>query len=340
MWLKLPKPFLLLSFLTLNAGVYSNAFADNKIPVVTSFSILGDLVSEVGGEHVTVTTLVKANGDAHVFNPTPKDAKAVLDAKVLVMNGLSFEGWIPRLLESSNFTGETIIASKGINPLKIGEVHDEHEDEHHDEHKGENKGEHKDEHHDAHEDEQHDQHKDEHGHGEFDPHAWHSISHVKIYVQNIEKGLSKVDPAHSKDYQNNARIYIEKLSKLEVKLHAEINKIPMSQRKVLTAHDAFSYLADDFNIEFIAPQGISTESEASASDIANIIKQIRKSKVNAVFMENIADNRIIEQISRETKSKVGGKLYGDALSGTNEPASTYLKMMEYNLNTIIDGLSK
>lgn len=329
----LSKPLLLVSLLLLNLGGNTHAFADDKVRVVTSFSILADLVSEVGGAHVAVTTLVKANGDAHVYNPTPQDAKAVLKSKLLVINGLSFEGWMPRLLESSNFKGETVIASTGIEAMKTDHDEEGHE-EHHDEDGHE---EHHDE--DGHKEHDKDEH-DEHHHGEFDPHAWHSISNVKVYVENIEKGLSKVDPKNSKAYQANARAYIQKLKMLETNLHAQISKIPVSQRKVLTAHDAFSYLAHDFNIEFIAPQGVSTESEASAADIATIIKQIRKKHVNAVFMENIADNRIVEQISRETNSKIGGKLYGDALSGKNEPASTYLKMMEYNLETIIKGLSR
>jgi zinc/manganese transport system substrate-binding protein len=318
------------SLLLLGFGMSASVIAADKIPVVASFSVLGDLVSEVGGDHITLTTLVKANGDAHVYNPTPKDVQSITHAKLLVMNGLSFEGWMPRLLESAAFKGETVVAANGIDVIE-NEEHEEHEhheaghEEHHDE-----------DHHDDHEAGEH----SEHHHGAFDPHAWHSISNAKVYVQNIEKGLSHIDPKNSNEYKANAANYIKKLDKLADSLHAKIDNIPVSQRKVLTAHDAFSYLARDFNISFIAPQGTSTEAEASAADVASIIKQIRHDKVQAVFMESIADNRMIEQISRETDSKMGGKLFSDALSADDEPASTYIKMMEYNVSTIVEGLSR
>jgi len=369
MSIKLGSFSILLSYFLLN----SNAFAQDKVPVVASFSVLGDLVKQVGGEHVSVTTLVKANGDAHVYNPAPKDAKAVKHAKLLVTNGLAFEGWMPRLLESTKFTGVSVVASSGITPLKNEDDHDaDHEDEHHDEHEAHD-AEHDDEHHDEHEahdadhdddhhdehkghdddhddehhdehkghDDDHDEHEDHHAHhhGEFDPHAWHSINNAKVYVQNIANGLSQVDTAHRATYQQNAAQYIQKLEQLEVELTAKIKRIPLAERNVLTPHDAFGYLARDFKINFIAPQGTGTDTEASAADVAKIIKQIRKQHIKAVFLENITDNRIVEQISRETHSSIGGKLYSDALSNDNEPASTYLKMMCYNLETIVKGLS-
>ena len=339
MSIKLGSFSILLSFFLLN----SSAFAQDKVPVVASFSVLGDLVKQVGGEHVSVTTLVKANGDAHVYNPAPKDAKAVKHAKLLVTNGLAFEGWMPRLLESTKFTGVSVVASSGITPLKNEDEHDaDHEDEHHDEHKGHD-DDHDDDHHDEHKghDDDHDEHEDHHAHhhGEFDPHAWHSINNAKVYVQNIANGLSQVDTKHRATYQQNAAQYIQQLEQLEVELTAKIKRIPLAERNVLTPHDAFGYLARDFKINFIAPQGTGTDTEASAADVAKIIKQIRKQHIKAVFLENITDNRIVEQISRETHSKIGGKLYSDALSSDNEPASTYLKMMRYNLETIVKGLS-
>ena len=242
------SPFAL-SLIALGLGMSSAAMASDKIPVVASFSILGDLVSEVGGDHITVTTLVKANGDAHVCSPAPMDTKAVTHAKLLVVNGLEFEGWIPRLLDSSNFTGEKVTASSGINAMK-GEENDEHHEG--DEHKARD---HADHDHAKDKYEEHVEHNHEHHHGEFDPHAWNSIANVKIYVRNIEKGLSKVDPENTSDYENNALHYIQKLDQLELRLHAEIDKIPASQRKVITPHDAFAYFSRDFDVTFIAPQG-------------------------------------------------------------------------------------
>jgi len=329
MTFKITKKAYLIASIALGLGVNTTAFANDKIPVVASFSILGDLVSEVGGSHVDITTLVKANGDAHVYSPTPKDALAVRKAKLLVVNGLNFEGWIPRLLESAHFQGTTIVASDGIDVITLGddqhEEHADHDEMHHE---------------DADHDEKHEEHAGEHHHDGVDPHAWNSIINVKTYVKNIASGLIKVDPENTKDYQQNAQGYLQKLDKLEIKLHAKLDTIPLSQRKIITPHDAFAYFARDFKIEFIAPQGTSTESEASASDMAAIIKQIRKDKVGAVFMENIADNRMIEQISQETDAKIGGELFSGSLSDKQGPASTYLKMIEYNVNTIVSGLTK
>lgn len=323
----------MLSLIALGLGMSSTAMAEEKVPVVASFSILGDLVSQVGGEHISVTTLVKENGDAHVYSPSPMDAKAVTHAKLLVVNGLEFEGWMPRLVESANFSGEKVVASDGIDAIKGGCNH--HDDEHQADdsaHEHHAKHDHDDDHHEDHA-------AREHHHGEFDPHAWNSIANVKTYVRNIEKGLSKVDPKHTSDYAANALHYIQKLDSLELKLHSEIDKIPASQRNVITPHDAFSYFSRDFDVTFIAPQGTSTESEASAADVAAIIRQIREDNVTAVFMENIADNRMIEQISRETGAKIGGKLFSDALSGSEGPASTYIEMMQYNVDTIVKALS-
>lgn len=338
--------------IVLGLGINTAAMADDRLPVVTSFSILGDLVSQVGQEHIKVTNLVKVGGDAHVFNPSPLDAKAISQAKLVVTNGLQFEGWMPRLIEAANYNGAQVVAATGIVELSADDDHDEHHDDEH-EHHGNNKhhGEH--EHHDEnkHHDDEHEhhdnnehhddehEHHDGHDHGDVDPHAWHSIKNVKVYVHNIAEGLIQVDPANASDYQANAQSYIQQLDKLELKLNNQLSQIPESQRKVITPHDAFGYFARDFNVTFLAPQGTSTGSEASAADVAALIKQIRHDKVNAVFMENIADNRLIEQISRETGAKVGGKLYSDALSAANEPAATYLKMMQYNVDTIVAALA-
>ena len=319
------------SMMILSLTTSTAVMAEQKLNVISSFSILGDLVSQVGQEHITVTNLVKVDGDAHVFNPTPQDAKAISKAQLVVTNGLQFEGWMPRLIEAANYQGVQVIATNGIDVLSTKEEHEHHDDEH---------AHHDDEHaHHDHDEQEH--HDDEHAHhenGDIDPHAWHSIKNVKVYIHNIAKGLIQVDPANTDDYQKNAKDYIQKLDKLELKINAQLATVPETQRKVITPHDAFGYFARDFNVTFLAPQGTSTGSEASAADVAALIKQIRHDKVNAVFMENIADNRLIEQISRETGAKMGGKLYSDALSSPDQPAATYLKMMQYNVDTIVNAL--
>ncbi|SMY38249.1 metal ABC transporter substrate-binding protein [Photobacterium andalusiense] len=292
----------------------SSAMAETKVPVVASFSILGDLVSQVGGDHVAVKDLVGINGDVHTYSPAPMDAVAVKDAQLVVINGLGLEGWLPRLIESSHFKGTEIVASKGINTLTLAEEECAH-------HSSAKEGCH---HH--------------HHHGVYDPHAWNSVTNVKIYVKNIEAGLIKVDPAHTSDYQHNAQAYLQKLDKLQLDIQKQFAKIPASQRIIVTSHDAFQYFSRDYDVTFLAPQGTSTSAEASAADVAKIINQVRDDHVRAVFIENITDNRMVEQISHETGAKIGGKLYSDALSGPSEPATSYIKMMEYNTATIANAL--
>lgn len=299
-----------------------------KLEVVTTFSILGDLVTVVGGDRVAVVTLVGPDGDAHVFQPRPSDAKAVAGADLIVLNGLGFEGWIPRLLESAAYMGTSIIASEGIQALKMREEEAHHDDEkeHHgdeEEHHGGEEGQHKD---------------DEHHHGEMDPHAWQSVPNVMTYVKNIQSGLEKADPANAAVYKKNAADYQLKLQALDAEIRSALQQIPGSSRRVITSHDAFGYMAQEYGVEFIAPQGTSTESEASAKDVASIIRQIRQENIRAVFVENISDPRLMEQISRETSAKVGGKLYSDALSGADEPAASYLGMMRHNVTTIANAL--
>ncbi|PSU74527.1 metal ABC transporter substrate-binding protein [Photobacterium phosphoreum] len=307
----------IITVVVLSLGVSSSAMADTKIPVVASFSILGDLVSQVGGDHVTVKDLVGVNGDVHTYSPAPMDAVAVKDAQLVVINGLGLEGWLPRLMESAHFKGIEVVASKGINTLTLAE---EGCDQHHSAAK------------------ESCDHHNHHHHGVYDPHAWNSVTNVKIYVKNIEAGLMKIDPAHTSDYQHNAQAYLQKLDKLQLDIKQQFAKIPASQRVIVTSHDAFQYFSRDYDVTFLAPQGTSTDAEASAADVAKIINQVRDDHVRAVFIENITDNRMIEQISQETGAKIGGKLYSDALSGLNEPASSYIKMMEHNTATISNAL--
>ncbi|MBB1487197.1 zinc ABC transporter substrate-binding protein [Oceanospirillum sp. D5] len=317
-----------------------SAGAADKVRVVATFSVLGDLVREIGGDNVDLATLVGANSDAHVFQPSPRDAGAVSKADLVILNGLGFEGWIERLLESAHYKGAQVVATSGIRALKSGEAgHQDEHDDHHDDHASEHKD--HDDHHDDHASE-HKDHADHHGHhhGEWDPHAWHDIDNVVVYVKNIANGLSEADPANKAEYQKNAQAYIKELEQLEHEIEHLFDEIPEQQRKVITPHDAFGYFAHAWHIEFIAPQGNSTESEAAAGDVAKIIRQIREHQIRAVFIENVSDSRLIEQISRETGAVIGGSLYSDALSASNGPAGTYLKMMRHNAHTLADALNQ
>ena len=271
-----------------------NAMTQEKLKVVASFSILGDLVHQVGGDRISLTTLVGPNGDAHVYAPTPADAKVVAAAKLVVVNGLGLEGWLPRLASASGGKKLTTVASNGVRPLKM-------EDEH------------------------------KPGHMVSDPHAWQSIANAKLYVANIRDGLIEADPAGATIYAANATAYLAKLDALEREVQEAIARIPADRRKIITTHDAFGYFGKAYGMDFISPEGVSTESEASAKDVARIIAQIRREKIPAVFMENISDPRLIRQIARETGARIGGTLYSDALSDAKGQAATYIDMIRNNI---------
>lgn len=298
-------------------GVWvSPSLADGPVKAVASFSILGDMVREVGGDRVQVTTLVGPDGDAHVYQPTPADAKSVAAAKIVFVNGLGFEGWMDRLIKSASFKGPVVVATKGVKPLTMAE-----EDGH------------------GHDHDKHGKAEKEHEHGEIDPHAWQSLKNGEVYVRNIAEGLIAVDSAGAATYRANAERYLAAIAALDREVRGAIAKLPADRRTVVTSHDAFGYFAEAYGLTFLSPEGMSTESEASAKDVAALIKQIRAEKIPAVFMENISDPRLIEQIRKETGAAVGGTLYSDALSSADGPAPTYLKMFRYNIDTLTKALS-
>jgi zinc/manganese transport system substrate-binding protein len=280
------------------------ADAQDRTKVVATFSILGDLAKNVGGERVEVSTLVGPDGDTHVYAPTPADSRRLADAKLVVANGLKLEGWIGRLIKSSGTKARVIEAARGIEPLKAEEEHG-------------------------------------HGHGQaaLDPHAWQSVANVKLYVANIRDGLIAADPAGKADYEANAAGYLARLDVLEAEIRAAVERIPRDRRKIITSHDAFGYFQKAYGIAFVAPQGVSTEAEASAKDVARIIQQIRREKIPAVFLENVSDRRLADRIAKESGAKIGGRLYSDALSAPNGPAGTYIDMMRHNIRALSAALS-
>ncbi len=317
-----------------------------KTPVVATFSVLGDMVARIGGDRVALTTLVGPNGDAHVYQPTPDDARAVASAALLVANGVSFEGWLDRLVDAAGFGGQRVVATEGVDLIAFDE--DDHHDEHHDEHDHHDEhGDHKEEGHEDHaEHGEHDDHGDDHAgehdahdHGEFDPHAWHDLANGVIYAGNIAAALAAIDPDGASAYEAAAEAYIAEMRALDEEIRAAVGALPADRRTIVTPHDAFGYFARAYGLEFLAPQGFSTEAEASAADVARLITQIKESGIDAVFVENVTDTRLIEQIARETGAQVGGTLYSDALSGPDGPASTYLAMMRHNTQTMAEALS-
>lgn len=272
-----------------------SALADG-LKVVATFSIIGDLARNVGGQRIALTTLVGPNGDAHVYESKPSDAVAVATADVVLVNGLQFEGFLRRLVEVSGTKASIVELTKGVKPLR--NLHDGHH------------------------------------HEDYDPHAWQSVPNTLVYVDNIANAFCTADPAGCDTYSTNADAYRKKLNALDKDIRATISKIPLTRRTVISSHDAFGYFAHEYGLRFLAPQGVSTESEASATDVAALIRQIKNDKASAIFVENIGHPRLVEQIARETGLRVGGALYSDALSDRNGPAATYIDMMRHNAATI------
>ncbi|MEW6257298.1 MAG: metal ABC transporter substrate-binding protein [Pseudomonadota bacterium] len=289
-----------------------------KLPVVASFSILGDFVKNVGGDRIALTTIVGPNGDSHVYQPTPADAKKIAGAKLVFVNGLGFEGWMDRLIKASGSKAKVIVATQGITPRERTASEPQEDDDH--DHKGKGKG-------------------HAHDHGPIDPHAWQSIANAKVYVTNIRNALIAADPAGKDVYDANAAAYLAKLDALEGQVKAAIASIPADRRVIITSHDAFGYFGDAYGVKLLAPEGVSTETEASAKDVGRIIRQIKAQKVPAVFLENVTNPKLVDRIAKESGAKVGGTLYSDALSDDKGPAPTYIDMMQSNVRELSSALT-
>ena len=278
------------------------ARAQTKIPVVATFTILADLVRQVGGDRVEVVSLVGPNGDVHAYAPSPADSRKLAGARLIVENGLNLEGWISRLAKASASKARIVIASNRV-ALRKEEAGHEHE------------------------------------HGGADPHAWQNVLNAKIYVANILDGLIAVDPSGKADYEARAKAYLDRLDALDAEVRAAVANIPPDRRRIVTTHDAFGYFGQAYGLELAAPTGVSTETAVSAKDVARIIAQIKKDSFPAVFLENVSDVRLIDQIARETGAKIGGALYSDSLSAPDGPAGTYIDMVRHNISELTKALA-
>lgn len=292
------------------------AIAAERIPVVASFSILGDIVANVGGDRIAVATLVGPDQDAHVFQPAPDDIKAVARAKLVVVNGLGFEGWMERLAQSADYRGAIVTASAGVT-ARERDGGEEGSHEGHDQHDHEGHG---------------------HHHGKDDPHAWQDPRNVIVYTRNIAAALARLDPAGADVYRKNGEAYVAKLRGLDSWAAAQFAQIPEARRRVITSHDAFEYLGARYQVRFLAAQGVSTDSEPSAREVAALIRQIRSEKIRALFFENMSNPRLLQQIARESGVTAGGKLYADALSRAGGPAPDYLSLMRYNVSQLLEKI--
>ena len=288
------------------AALWSGALYAAPMPVVASFSILGDVAQQIGGERVAVQSLVGANQDAHAYNLTSGDIKKIREARLVLLNGLGLEkAELQRAVKQSKVASAE--ATAGIKPLAADEHHHEHN------------------------------HGHDHDHGEFDPHVWNDPVLMQRYAANVAIALIKADPAGSRYYQQRFKDYQNVLNQLNNYANQQFGAVAPAKRKVLTGHDSFAYLGKRYQVKFISPQGVSSEAEPSARQITAIIRQIKAENVKAVFTENIKDGRMIARIAKETGVKVSGGLYADALS-SGAPAGTYADMFRYNVRVMSEAM--
>lgn len=272
--------------------------AEEQLTVVASFSILGDLVQEVGGDAIGLHVLVGPNSDGHVYQPTPSDSRLLRTADLVVVNGLGFEGWMERLIAAAEYQGDLLVASDGVVPLMAGGGSTP----------------------------------------QPDPHAWQDIANVKRYVTNIAEALARLSPDRAAMFRARAQHYHATLDELDADIRTRIASLPPDARTIVTSHDAFTYFGRAYGLQFVAPVGINSDSQPSAADLARLITQIREQRISAVFLENITDPRLLEQITRQTESQVGGTLYSDALSEPDGPAPTYVALWRHNIRVLSSAL--
>lgn len=280
------------------AGIASASAAPLK--TIASFSVLADVVKQVGGEHVEVTPLVGPGGDPHEFAPTPDDARNLKAADVVFVSGFGLEGWLDRLISASGYQGTPVVASEGVPTRELQED----------------------------------------GETVTDPHVWNSPANVEIWVGNIEKALAAADPEDANAFAANAQSYLAKLKELDAYAHSKFDAVPQADRRILTSHDAFGYFGDAYGITFLAPVGVSTETEASAADVAALIDQIKAEGVKAYFFESSNDPRLVQQIANATGAEPGGELFVESLSDASGPAATYAGMFRHNVDLIAAALAK
>ncbi|WP_291296113.1 metal ABC transporter solute-binding protein, Zn/Mn family [Elioraea sp.] len=291
------------------AAIAAPARALDPRPAVASFSILADILREVGGPFLSIDTIVGAEKDAHGFQPAPSDAQKLARARFIVVNGLGFEGWMPRLIRASGFKGTQITASRGIATIKPAQGHGH-------------------------------SHGHNHSHGdEADPHVWQDPRRVQQMVRTIAEGLAGADREAAEAYRANAARFVGELQALDTWVAEQFATIPRARRRVVTSHDAFGYFGARYGIDFLSPQGLSTRSEPSAQGIARLVQQIRRDRITALFIETGANPRVLEQVAAESGARIGGRLFADALSKADGPAPSYVALIRHNTRAIAEALA-
>ena len=272
------------------AGAPAGGHAAAPLAVVASFSVLADMARRVGGALVSVASLVPADTDAHAFQPTAADSRALATASVFIENGLGLEGWITRLGVASGFRGTRIVASTGVVPRMVRDG----------------------------------------AAASRDPHAWQDPRNGVLYARAIAEGLAAADPVHADTYRASAAAYGAEIAETDAWIASRFAPVPVERRRIITTHDAFGYYGARYGIAFLAAQGMSADAEPSAKGIAALIGQMKREKIRTVFLENMTDPRLGKMLAREAGATLSGPLFSDALSAPDGPAPDYLAMLRHN----------
>lgn len=275
---------------------------DRSLKVVATFSILGDLARNVGGDRIALTVLVGPNSDVHSYEPAPADIRALADADVILENGLGFEAWLDNLYAAADSRAERVVVTREVTPAAMT-VGDEV--------------------------------------GETDPHAWQDVAYAIGMVGLIRDALAQRDPANAAVYASNAARYLQQLQDLDAYIRQQVESLPAGRRTLVTNHDALGYFARRYGFELIGSVlgSVSTEAgEPSAAELAELSDEIKGAQVPAIFTENVENSQVIEQVAQEAGAIVAPPLFTDALGSAGSAGETYLKMMRYNVDTIVGAL--
>ena len=283
--------------------------AADKPTVVATFSVLGDLIANVAGDHVDLITIVGPNGDTELYRPTLADSRTIVGARIVFVNNLNdeFEPWLEPLLKQSGFTGTKVVASRGAKTITAEEEHPISGKE---------------------------------AAPVIDQHAWLDPRNGIVYVKNIAQALERADPANAADYRARAASYVKQLQSVDAWMRTEMATVPVSKRRIIASHDSLQYLAKACGITLISINGWTNKSEPSAAELARLARQIEMERVHALFLDSITDPRAMERIAKETGAVIAGTLYGDALSAPGGEAGTYIEMIRHDVATLKAGMLK
>ncbi len=281
--------------------------AADRIPVIATFSVIADMLANVGGDHIDITTIVGAGGDCELYQPTPADVAKLASTRAVFLNDLNdeFEPWLEPLLKQAAFKGAKVVVTRGVHTLTAEEEHPV---------------------------------SGRQLPTAIDQHAWLDPRNGIIYVRNVAEALARLDPADAADFRARAAAYTKQLQALDDWARKEMAGVPVSKRRALSSHNSLQYIANAYGITLLTVNGWTNKSEPSAAELAKLARQIRAARVKALFLDSITDPRAMQRIAAETGATIGGTLYGNSLSPAGGEADSYLKMLRHDVTTLKAGM--